>query len=346
MLQVEYVPITSIKPYKKNAKQHPRDQVERIKKSIQEFGFNDPIGVWHDEIVEGHGRYMAAQALGMDTVPVIRLDGLTDEQRRAYVLVHNKLTMDTGFDLGFLDQELKSILDINMSDYGFLDEEEREDIHQDYKDNTEFARSNILNLEKGQYPGAGPYDIPILQPVYELPEIKEWIGFNYVLSDKNPEGKAVHFFVDDYQFERVWNNPDAYIEKLSQYVCVASPDFSPYGDMPQAAQIWNHYRKHWVGAYFQECGLTVIPTIRSSSDPRSFEWYLDGEPEGGIVLVSSMWKDKTEEEVAYSQKFWEKMNERQKTKKVIVYGTPVEWWNGPKIEQIPSFSHKRWGKEN
>ena len=156
MLQVEYVPITSIKPYKKNAKQHPRDQVERIKKSIQEFGFNDPIGVWHDEIVEGHGRYMAAQALGMDTVPVIRLDGLTDEQRRAYVLVHNKLTMDTGFDLGFLDQELKSILDINMSDYGFLDEEEREDNDlEEMKDSISTDGTYVKESRIAAYTGSG-----------------------------------------------------------------------------------------------------------------------------------------------------------------------------------------------
>ena len=94
-LKIEYVTLSEIKPYSGNAKTHPREQIEQIKKSINEVGFNDPIGVWHGEIVEGHGRYMAAQELGLDTVPIIRLDSLTDEQRRAYALIHNKLTMNS-----------------------------------------------------------------------------------------------------------------------------------------------------------------------------------------------------------------------------------------------------------
>lgn len=126
-LKIEYVKLSEIKPYKGNAKTHPKEQVEQIKKSIQELGFNDPIGIWHDEIVEGHGRYMAAQELGLDTVPVIRLDGLTDEQRRAYTLIHNKLTMNSDFDFDILSAELDDIFDIDMSDFGFdlsLDDKE------------------------------------------------------------------------------------------------------------------------------------------------------------------------------------------------------------------------------
>lgn len=118
-LKIEYVKLSEIKPYKGNAKTHPKEQVEQIKKSIQELGFNDPIGIWHDEIVEGHGRYMAAQELGLDTVPVIRLDRLTDEQRRAYTLIHNKLTMNSDFDFDILSAELDDIFDIDMSDFGF-----------------------------------------------------------------------------------------------------------------------------------------------------------------------------------------------------------------------------------
>ena len=89
-LQVEYVDISTITPYKGNAKEHPQEQIEQIKKSIQEFGNIDPIGIWHNEIVEGHGRYLALKELGETQVPVIRLDDLTDEQRRAYTLIPNK----------------------------------------------------------------------------------------------------------------------------------------------------------------------------------------------------------------------------------------------------------------
>ena len=88
-LKIEYVSIDDIKPYKNNAKLHPKEQIEQIKKSIEQFGMNDPIGIWKDEIVEGHGRLLALKELGYEEVPIIRLDHLTDEQRKAYILAHN-----------------------------------------------------------------------------------------------------------------------------------------------------------------------------------------------------------------------------------------------------------------
>lgn len=117
-LKIEYVDIDTIKPYKNNAKKHPREQIDQIKKSIQEFGNNDPIAVWNNEIVEGHGRYLALQELGEGNIPIIRLDELTDEQRKAYTLVHNKLTMNSDFDFNILDSEIAEI-DIDMSEFGF-----------------------------------------------------------------------------------------------------------------------------------------------------------------------------------------------------------------------------------
>lgn len=124
-LKVDYIPIEQLKPYEKNAKIHTPEQIEQIKKSIQEFGMNDPIGIWGEDnlIVEGHGRLQACKELGMKEVPVIRLDDLTDKQRRAYTLVHNQTTMNTGFNMVILDEELDNI-DIDMSELGFPDSEE------------------------------------------------------------------------------------------------------------------------------------------------------------------------------------------------------------------------------
>ena len=133
-LKVEYIPINDIKPYENNAKIHTEEQIEQIKKSIQEFGMNDPIGIWKDNIIiEGHGRLMACKELGMEEVPVIRLDDLTDDQRKAYTLIHNQTTMNTGFDLDILNEELQSI-ELDMSDFGFeikLDDIEEQEIVED-----------------------------------------------------------------------------------------------------------------------------------------------------------------------------------------------------------------------
>lgn len=117
-MQIEYVDINSIKPYENNTRLHSPEQIEQIKSSIEEFGNNDPIGVWHDEIVEGHGRYQALKELGYKEIPIIRLDNLTDEQRKAYSIVHNKLTDNSEFDFSKLDEELENLKNLDLSQYG------------------------------------------------------------------------------------------------------------------------------------------------------------------------------------------------------------------------------------
>ena len=122
---VDMIPIDEIKPYKRNAKKHPQEQIDQIINSIKAFGMNDPIGVWGKDnvIVEGHGRYLALKEMGeTGFVPVIHLDNLTDEQRKAYALAHNKLTMNTGFDFAVLDLEMNDLSEMfDMGDFGFDD---------------------------------------------------------------------------------------------------------------------------------------------------------------------------------------------------------------------------------
>jgi len=127
-LKIEYVDKSELKQYANNAKIHTAEQIEQIKRSIEEFGFNDPVAVWHDnEIIEGHGRLLAVMQMDeIQEVPIIRLDDLTDEERRAYMLTHNQLTMNTGFDFALLEEELEN-LDIDMSEFGF-EEYEHTDI--------------------------------------------------------------------------------------------------------------------------------------------------------------------------------------------------------------------------
>ena len=119
-MKIEKISIDKIKPYENNAKLHPPEQIEQIKKSIKEFGNNDPIAIDENNvIIEGHGRYKALKELGFKEIEVIRLLHLNEQQKRAYSLIHNKLTMNTDFDYNILDSELSYINEIDMSDFGF-----------------------------------------------------------------------------------------------------------------------------------------------------------------------------------------------------------------------------------
>ena len=119
-MKLERIQLKDIKPYENNAKIHTPEQIGQIIKSIQDCGFNDPIAVDENNmIIEGHGRYMALQQMGETEVDCIRLEGMTEEQKRAYIHIHNQLTLNTGFDLDILEQELKTIEGIDMSFFGF-----------------------------------------------------------------------------------------------------------------------------------------------------------------------------------------------------------------------------------
>ena len=104
---------------------------------------------------------------------------------------------------------------------------------------------NFENLDKANFLGVGKYDTPIIQPEHIDVRHLEWIPFNFAKTCTDCATKGVHFFVDDYQFQRVWNQPDKYIPLLQKFGAVCAPDFSMYTDMPLAMQIYNHYRKHW-----------------------------------------------------------------------------------------------------
>lgn len=189
---------------------------------------------------------------------------------------------------------------------------------------------NFENLDIAKFRGIGRYDIPEIMPT-DIGKC-EWIPFNFAKTEKYPETKGIHCFVDDYQFTRLWNTPGKYLDLLKGFYCVCSPDFSTYTDMPLAMQIYNHYRKHWLAAYWQFHGIRVIPTI-SWGKPETWEWCFDGEPRKSIVAVSSVGTQKSSESKELFDLGYREMMKRLDPSEVIFYGAvPEEFdWNVRRI---------------
>lgn len=111
----EYRPTAELIPYARNSRTHNEQQVAQIAASIREFGFTNPLLITSDgTIIAGHGRLMAAQKLGLESVPVLVADGWTDAQRRAYVIADNKLALNAGWDDEMLALELSELGDLDF----------------------------------------------------------------------------------------------------------------------------------------------------------------------------------------------------------------------------------------
>lgn len=124
--EIEYLAIEDLIPYENNARTHDEYQIEKLKNSLQEFGFINPVIIDENNmILVGHGRIMGAKELGIETVPCIRIKYLTEEQKKAYILADNKLSDLGGWDLDLLNEELATI-ELDMSMFGFEEIEEPE----------------------------------------------------------------------------------------------------------------------------------------------------------------------------------------------------------------------------
>ena len=144
---------------------------------------------------------------------------------------------------------------------------------------------------------AGFYQLPVIKHCDYVP--KDLIGFNYMLTTKPKPDTGVHFYLDDYQFERLWNRPMLYLHKLAQWDCILTPDWSLYMDMPMAMKIWNVYRPRLIGQMLQDFGAMVIPTL-SWAEKATYDFCFSGIEPGGVVSVSTLGVKKNKE----SKKLW------------------------------------------
>ena len=171
------------------------------------------------------------------------------------------------------------------------------------------------------YPSTHPYGIPDLLP--QTTDFPTWlVPFNHrIRSEQGYEGGSIHFFVDDYRFERVWTTPDKAIQRLHEAYSVLTPDFSLYPDWPKTLQIYNIYRSRWLGRYWQELGLKIVPTV-TWGDSSSFDFAFTGIPEGMPIALSSM--SITQENKAQYLEGFKHAVSTIKPKFIICYGKPVD----------------------
>lgn len=318
--------ITDLKPYENNPRIND-DAVEYVANSIKDFGFKVPLVIDKDNVVVcGHTRLKASEKLWLSEVPCIIADDLSEAQIKAFRLADNKVSEKADWDISKLNLELDELEldDIDMEDYGFENNQFEETTSSDDEE-YENERVNTVyqyNLHLyDPYDVDGFYQMPVIHNDGVVPNTLK--GFNYALSSKEKDF-GLHFFLDDYQFERLWRAPEQYLDILKEYKLVLSPDFSLYMNMPLAMKIWNVYRSRLLGHWWQEQGLIVIPTI-SWAEADTFSFCFDGIPKGSIVAVSTIGVKKKDDAFRIWKEGMDAMIEKIKPKIILVYGGELEY---------------------
>ncbi len=163
----------------------------------------------------------------------------------------------------------------------------------------------------------GDLEMPCINPVDAIPD--KLIVFSKAVHS-NDFNAFVHFFEDDVNFERIWNQPNKYLPILKRFDGIITPDFSLYRDMPLVMQEWNTYRSRAIGHWLQENDITVIPNIRFS-DERSYSFCFDGISKGGTIAIGSHGCIKIKIERYYFEKGLYETVLKLEPKQIIVYGS-------------------------
>lgn len=328
-MEIQEKQINELKPYEKNPRKNDA-AVEYVANSIKEFGFKVPIVIDKSGVIVcGHTRYKAAQQLKLKTVPCIIADDLTDEQIKAFRLADNKVSEKAEWDFDLLGEELDGIFDIDMEELDFELPKKENEIYDELKESHREATYKKYNLELVDRARLdGYYQMPIISKEEYIPD--DLIGFNYMLTSKD-KNVGIHCFVDDYQFERLWTSPQEYVEKIAEYDCFLSPDFSLYMDMPMAMKIWNIYRSRLIGQFLQDCGVCVIPTV-SWAEPETFSFCFAGIEKGSVVAVSTIGVKREEASFGIWKAGMDEMIRAIEPVAILVYGGEVEYdYKGIKV---------------
>jgi hypothetical protein len=157
---------------------------------------------------------------------------------------------------------------------------------------------------------------------------KEIVPFHLAPGMKEREGKWLHFFVDDYRFERVWNMPRRYLKLMMEFEGVIGVDFSMYADMPRAQQIWNCYRNRAMDYWLRKNGVNVIPTA-GWSDRESLSWCFDGLPRHSVIAIETNGSARSRRQRLSLLLGFEKMCGILEPSAVVCYGSLI-----PELERL------------
>ena len=179
---------------------------------------------------------------------------------------------------------------------------------------------------RNTFSSVGKWGIPLVHKQEFPTNDIQLVACSDTRANDNEENKkkGVHFFVDDYRFSGIYNHPDRSLERYAQYAFLLTPDFSTYADMDLWRQLESVAKNRWVGAYWQNKGLTVIPTI-SWSNSRSFEFCFDGVEPGAVVAVGMVGCKNSR---TGFMRGYNEMLKRIHPEKIIVFGTPFPEMEG------------------
>lgn len=203
-----------------------------------------------------------------------------------------------------------------------------------YKIEKEIKKQKIVRNEFLYHGNSvGKYEFPIIRKQnIDVSKIKLLSYVDTKADDKENKDKTIHFFTHDWKFEKVYENADKELEKLKQYYCLLSPDFSMFTNMPIALQIASVFKNRWCGAYWQSKGLNVIPVV-SWSDEKSFDFCFDGIEEGSIVFVCTYYCEN--DEMSFMAGYRE-MIKRIKPSLVLCYDEPFDAMGKNVISFLPT----------
>lgn len=311
--------IDAILPYEKNARYNEK-AIPEVAESIREFGLRGQIVLESRErpvIVAGHTRWAACKSLGWKEIPDEKIDycdDLTSDQIMAYRLADNRTGEIATWNKALLKNEVRELTarGIDMSKFHFDFKSKILPYGAERLKTDKAVNLDIVNIDDCD----GKWGMPVLEPVDFIP--KQLIPFNYCKMAESFDA-TIHFCIDDYQFERLWNQPKKYFELISKFEAVICPDFSIYLDMPMPMKLWNIYRSRALGNWWQRQGLTVIPNL-TWSDYDSFDYCFEGIPKHSTVFMSTVGVRKYKESRPYVEAGLKEALKVCQPSRILLYG--------------------------